>query len=135
VDGALAQPPTDVVLPSPWAPNLAGTALRRDAVMVSLRLPFPFLLPPSSWRSLDSYPRPYARARSPSRDGQVSEGPSPPPLAPISARTPLPQKHAHLAQLRRPGVVCQPRMRLAPWCGASALVCSPAGTANGPRPA
>jgi hypothetical protein len=36
---------------------------------------------------------------------------------------------------RRPGVVHQPQARLAPWRGASAPTCSPAGAASGPRPA
>jgi hypothetical protein len=126
------------VLQSPWALILAGTALRRDAVMVSLRLPFPFHLPPSSRRSFDSYPRPYARACFLDEMARSARARAPSPHAHLRQNPPPPQSmllSPILAQLRRPGVACQPRMRLAPWCGASAPVCSPAGTANGPRPA
>jgi hypothetical protein len=87
------------MLQSPWALILAGTALRHDAVMVSLRLPFPFLLPPSSRRSFDSYPQPYARVCFPRRDGQVSEGLSPLPSRPSPLEPP--QKHAPLARSRQ----------------------------------
>jgi hypothetical protein len=57
--------------------------------MVSLRLPFPFHLPPSSRRSFDSYPRPYARACFLDEMARSAR-----------ARAPSPQKHAPLAHSR-----------------------------------
>jgi hypothetical protein len=82
-------------------PDPRQIALRRDAVVVSLCLPSPFLLPSLSWRSFDSCPQPYARARFSRRDGLVGKGLIPLPSRPSPPEPPSPQRaplaRSHLA--------------------------------------
>jgi hypothetical protein len=68
--------------------------------MVSLRLPFPFHLPPSSRRSFDSYPRPYARACFLDEMARSARARAPSPHAHLRQNPPPPQKHAPLAHSR-----------------------------------